>query len=85
MHCERLVEDVEDKPVVHAFMEALAKKLNRKMVEEDQRLQRPITADDIELSVTVNIILPRPVDHINVTLGLNPEANVRNTLEDMHK
>lgn len=26
-HCERLVEDVDQKPIVHAFMEAVAKRI----------------------------------------------------------
>ena len=72
-HCERLVEDVANKQLVHDFMEISAAKINRKINEDlataasrgerisaphrgeilwnpGMSLQRPVTADDLDLS-----------------------------------
>lgn len=47
-HCERIKKDDEFKPVMHAFMELVAKNLNRQAQEEGKILARPITADDVD-------------------------------------
>lgn len=76
-HCERLVEDVEHKQLVHDFMAQTAINVNRKINEDivdavrtgvrvdagngrsellychGMQLQRPVTADDIDLTIHV--------------------------------
>lgn len=60
-HCERLQEDADFKPIMHAFMERVAKNLNRQMHEEGKRLARPIVADDVSLKVECFVPLESPL------------------------
>lgn len=51
-HCERLVEDVEYKKLIHDFMAATAMKINQRKIPHLNL--EPITADDLEIEVQVN-------------------------------
>lgn len=50
-HCERLVEDVQHKQVVHDFMEVLTAGINRTFAERKMSLR--VTPDEVEFYVTV--------------------------------
>lgn len=67
-HCERIKEDVESKPVVHAFMEHLAKNCNRAVRERGTPLAHEITADDIDITVHVNAVVKPLVPMENITV-----------------
>ena len=68
-HCERLVEDVEHKELVHRFMEVSAEKINRKLRETEPGAV--ITADDITLEFHFRI--------------LSPIRRIIKDLDEMHK
>ena len=51
-HCERLMEDVEHKELVHRFMEVAAQKINQRSAL--LRNIQPVTANDLELRIEVN-------------------------------
>lgn len=50
-HCERLVEDVEHKDLVHRFMEVTAQKINQRKLYPQQL--KSVTADDLEISISL--------------------------------
>jgi hypothetical protein len=50
-HCERLIEDVEHKELVHRFMEVTAQKINQRKLYPQQL--KPVTADDLEITVSL--------------------------------
>jgi len=52
-HCERLVEDIEHKQLVHDFMVVAASGVNRKLREDKIPIIRDVTADDLELDIRV--------------------------------
>lgn len=64
-HCERLVEDVADKKIVHDFMESVASKVNRKINEDlEDALARSAPVDpetDKPLTYKHGSRLKRPV------------------------
>jgi len=59
-HCERIKVDVESIPLIHAFFEDLAKKCNRRAKEDGNELVQPITADDIDITVSINAVVWKP-------------------------
>jgi len=59
-HCERLVEDIEHKQLMHDFMAAAAKGVNRKLREDGVPITRDVTADDLELDIKVIAPTIRP-------------------------
>lgn len=56
-HCERLKEDINSKDLIHAFFKDLAEKCNRHAKEDRQELVRPITPNDIEITVNINCVV----------------------------
>jgi len=54
-HCERLVEDVAHKQLVHDFMALAASGVNRKLREDAAKmgLYQQVSADDLDVSITV--------------------------------
>lgn len=51
-HCERIKEDVESIPLIHAFFEDLTKKVNRTLKEEGKNFT--VTANDLDIDVKVD-------------------------------
>lgn len=50
-HCERLVEDIQHKELIHEFMEVLTVGVNRKLAEDGMGTR--VTPDEVEFYVTV--------------------------------
>lgn len=81
-HCERLVEDADCKPAVHAFMEMAAEKVNRKLAERG--ISQRVTANDLDVKVEVTVAdETKPLRG-----GMGGEAVTRlryKTLNEMHR
>ena len=78
-HCERMVEDVDDKKLVHDFMENSAMKINRKINEDlakaaarGQRVGEPHSG---ELLYTPMMRLERPVTADDLDLSFHLTAH----------
>ena len=56
-HCERLVEDVQHKETVHAFMAAAAVGINRYAAEQGLTLIAPVTADDVNVRFETDVVV----------------------------
>ena len=52
-HCERLVENIEHKELIHRFMEITAEKVNRKLRATKGPTLTPVTANDIDIRIEV--------------------------------
>jgi hypothetical protein len=67
-HCQRLVEDAEDAPVVHVFFELLARKTTRKIRADGYT--NTVTADDLDISVNVTgmTLGPDPLDAARIRM-----------------
>jgi len=59
-HCERMVEDIEYKQLLHDFMAIAAKGVNRKLREDNVPIMRDVTADDLEVEIKVSAPTVRP-------------------------
>ncbi len=57
-HCERLVEDVDFKVTMHAFMTRTAANMTRSYREKGVWLPRDLVADDIDITVTATMMQP---------------------------
>ena len=77
-HCERMVEDVADKKLVHDFMENSAMKINRKINEDlaaaAARGQK-IDPSSRELLYSPHMSLQRPVTADDISLTFHVTAN----------
>lgn len=78
-HCERLVEDVEHKELLHKFMEVMAEKVNRRLAE--QKYPQRVTANEIDIQITAT------VDNLQQRLSDHPAVSelLYKTLDEMHK
>jgi hypothetical protein len=71
-HCERLVEDVKHKQLVHDFMALSAKKTNERLLRPGET---PITADDLNIHFEVTVYKP----------GMQPNTNALRLIHEFLK